>query len=469
MAFISQEKNDTYYISSWKHTKSIPNELTNCSTQEFELILALSSEALKSLREKTCSIQFQEILNKKILELNSQKQNELEKLQNEFIQQKNYEHSILQRKIQELQTNLEQSNQVQESLKSQKQKEFNLFKIDIEHQNTSQKLVLNNQIKELQTNLEQSIKSYQALNQNFINLQSSTQKTFETYLYSSLESQKQTIEEQHNKVELIYKKQIDSLQTSLNEYTKKAVTNNVSSNKGKSGEQSFDSLVESFTTWKIEDTSKIPQSCDRFGEIRGCKTLFEIKNYSYTVPKKEIEKFKRDLESHIECPLGIFISLNTMIVGAPQDFFYTEFTSSNQLLIYIQQFNNYDSATIFSLLNGLIDIALLLYSKSTLLQEDSGLQYKVDGLKSIIQDELLCISKIITESQTTSRCLIDIIQKQNSSLKHNLEKIQFTFKKIFQTLFDDSIIIETSHDEMKPPRKRKQVKNKENTVNTVIS
>jgi hypothetical protein len=466
MAFISQEKNDTYYISSWKHTKSIPNELINCSTQEFELILALSSEALKSLREKTCSIQFQEILNKKLLELNSQKQKEFENLQNEFIQQKNYEQTILQRKIQELQTNLDNSNQLQESLKSQKQKEFNLLKTDIERQNSSKEIILQNQIKELQTNLEQSIKSYQALNQNFMNLQTSTQKTFETYLYSSLESQKQTIEEQHNKIDFLYKKQIDSLQTSLNEYTKKAITNNVSSNKGKSGEQSFDSLVESFTTWKIEDTSKTPQSCDRFGEIRGCKTLFEIKNYSYNIPRKEIDKFKRDLECHIECPLGIFISLNTSIVGAPQDFFYTEFTSSNQLLIYIQQFNNYDSATLFSVLNSLIDISLLLYSKSTMLQEDSGLQYKVDGLKSIVQEELLCISKLITESQTNSRLLVEIVQKQNSSLKHNLEKIQFTFKKVFQTLFDDSIMIETSHDEMKPPRKRKQVKNKE-TTNTI--
>lgn len=422
MALLSQTKDNNIYISSWQHSKPIPNELSSCSIEEFELILALSSEALKSLRQSTSSIQFQEILNKKISDLNSQKQKEFESLQKEFERQKNSEQLILQRKTQEL-----------------------------------------------QTNLEQSVKSYQALNQNFMNLQNSTQQNFSSYLQSSLEGQKRSMDEQFSKVESIYKTQIQTLQDSLNEYTKKAITNNVSSNKGKSGEQSFDSLVETFTTWKIEDTSKTPQSCDRFGEIRGCKTLFEIKNYSYNIPRKEVDKFKRDLEVHSDCPLGIFISLNTMIIGAPQDFFYTEFTSSNQLLIYIQQFNSYDSETLFSILNSLIEIALLLHKKSSIL-EDSSLQNKVDSLKSIIQNEIVNISKIITELQTQNKLVIETIQKQNSSIKHNLEKLQFTFRTIFQTLFEDSMLIETSsHDEMKPPRKRRASKKKNDTNAIVIN
>jgi len=469
MALLSQNKENNSYYSTWQHTNPIPDELTTCSTEEFELILALSSEALKSLREKTCSIQFQEILNKKILELNFQKQKEFEKLQFEFETKKNSEQNILQKKIQELQTNLEQSIQFQESLKSQKQKEFEKLQFDLEYKKNSEQNILQRKIQELQTNLEQSIQSYQALNQNFMNLQSSTQQNFGTYLQTSLANQKKSMDEQFFKIETIYKQQINSLQESLNEYTKKTISNSVSSNKGKSGEQNFDSLVETFTTWKIEDTSKIPQSCDRFGDIRGCKTLFETKNYSYNIPKKEVDKFKRDLEVHTECPLGIFVSLNTMIVGAPQEFFYTEFTSSNQLLIYIQKFNSYDSETVFSVLNSLIEIALLLHTKSNILNDDSGLQYKVDSLKSVIQEEIVCISKLITDSQTNSRCLIDLIQKQNSSLKHNLEKIQFTFKKIFQTLFEDSILIETSHDELKPSRKRRQVKKKEPTDNAIVS
>lgn len=429
MALLSQTKDNNTYISTWQHTKPIPSELSSCSIEEFELILTLSSEALKSLRQNTSSIQFQEILNKKIQELNFQKQKEFNSLQNEFERQKNSEQTNLQRKIQEL-----------------------------------------------QTSLEQSIQSYQILNKNFLNLQSSSQQNFEKYLQSSLESQKTSIEFQHSKIETMYRTQIQTLQESLNEYTKKALINNVSSNKGKVGEQNFDTLVESFTTWKIEDTSKMPQSCDRFGEIRGCKTLFEIKNYSYTIPRKEVEKFKRDLEVHKDCPLGIFISLNTMIVGAPQDFFYTEFTSSNQLLLYVQQFNNYDPNTLFSVLNSLIEVALLLHSKSNVNEEDLGLQQKINSIKPILQNEILNISKIITELQTNSKFIIETIQKQNSSIKHHLEKLQFTFKTVFQTLFEksdvsnncfrteDIILDNTSQDEIKPPRKRRASKKKEENV-----
>jgi hypothetical protein len=421
MALLSQTKDNNTYISTWQHNKPLSNELISCSIEEFELILALSSEALKSLRQSTSSIQFQEILNKKISDLNSQKQKEFDILQKEFERQKNSEQTILQRKIQEL-----------------------------------------------QTNLDQSVQSYQALNQNFMNLQNSTQENFSSYLQSSLNTQKKSMDEQFSKVECIYKQQINSLQESLNEYTKKAIANNVSSNKGKIGEQSFDSMVETFTTWKIKDTSKTPQSCDRFGEIRGCKTLFEIKNYSYNIPRKEIDKFKRDLEVHSDCPLGVFVSLNTMIVGAPQDFFYTEFSSSNQLLIYIQQFNSYDSETLFSVLNSLIEIAMLLHKKSNIL-EDSTLQNKVDSIKLIIQNEIINISKMITELQTQNKLVIETIQKQNSSIKHNLEKINFTFKSIFQTLFEDSMLIETSsQDEIKPPRKRRASKKKESMENDIV-
>jgi DNA anti-recombination protein RmuC len=177
MALLNQVKDNNAYISTWQHNKPIPNELSSCSIEEFELILALSSEALKSLRQSTCSIQFQEILNKKVSELNFQKQSELEKLQFEFERKKNSEQTILQRRVQEL-----------------------------------------------QTNLEQSIQSYQALNQNFMNLQNSTQNNFEKYLQSSLESQKTSIDQNHNKIESIYKQQIETLQNSLNEYTKKAIS-----------------------------------------------------------------------------------------------------------------------------------------------------------------------------------------------------------------------------------------------------
>jgi hypothetical protein len=413
MAFASQTYNNEYYISSWKHTKPISQLLQSCSITEFETILELAAESLKSLRESSSSIQFQEILNKKLLEFEKQKTLELKNLQSQI----------------------------------EKQKQLELTK-------------LQNQIKDLQIQLEQSNKSYQALNQNFYNLQSSSQENFTKSLHNAVSH----VETQHSKVENLYKEQIINLHKQLEEYTKNTLINSVSSNKGKTGEQNFDSLVESFTTWELKDTAKTPHSCDRFGEIRGCKTLFEIKNYSHNVPKKEVDKFKRDLEVHKDCQLGIFISLNTNIVGAPQEFFYTEFTNSNQLLLYVQQFNNHDVESLMTILNSLVDVALLLYNKSSILEKDDTIQNKVDSIKPILQMELTNIASIIKEHNSNTKFVLETVQKHHSSLKHHLEKLQFTFKTLLQTFFEDMMIIDTSSDEIKPVKKRNRRKSQNNQV-----
>jgi hypothetical protein len=413
MAFTSQTFNNEYYISSWKHTKPISQLLQSCSITEFETILELAAESLKSLRESSSSIQFQEIINNKLLEFEKQKSFELKNLQSQI----------------------------------EKQKQLELTK-------------LQSQIKDLQIQLEQSNKSYQALNQNFYNLQSSSQENFTKSLHNAVSH----VEMQHSKVENIYKEQITNLHKQLEEYTKSRIINSVSSNKGKTGEQNFDSFVESFTTWELKDTAKTSHSCDRFAEIRGCKTLFEIKNYSHNVPKKEVDKFKRDLEVHKDCQLGIFVSLNANIVGAPQEFFYTEFTNSNQLLLYVQQFNNHDVESLMTVLNSLIDVALLLYKKSTILEKDETIQNKVDSIKPILQMELTNIASIIKEHNNNTKFVLETVQKHHSSLKHHLEKLQFTFKSILQTFFEDMMIIETSSDEIKPVKKRNRRKSQNNQV-----
>lgn len=413
MAFINEQKDTNYYISSWRHTSQVSEILKSCSVEEFETILKLSYESLKSLRESSSSLQFQEILNKKLVEKEKQKQHEIEQLYSQLESKRNIETTRLQ-----------------------------------------------NQIKELQSHLEQANVSYQSLNKNFHQVQNDSHTLFN----KSLEHAVTHVQNQHSKVEHMYKEQIHNLQKQLEEYSKTTITNSVSSNKGKSGEQNFDALVESFTTWDLKDTAKTPQSCDRFGEIRGCKTLFEIKNYSHNVPKKEVDKFKRDLEVHKDCPLGIFISLNTNIIGAPQDFFYTEFTNSNQLLLYIQQFNNHDVESILTILNSLVDVALLLYNKSSVSEKDDSVQNKIDSIKPILQMEINNIAYIIKENNTNTKFILETIQKHHSSLKHHLEKVQFTFTTLLQRLFDDMMIVETSNDELKPVKKRQKRKSLNNQI-----
>ena len=433
MALLKQTKENDYYISTWKHNKPIPTILETCTIHEFETILELSSEALKSLRESATTLEFQSIIHSKEQQAEKKRLSELEQLKQQY--EKTY--------------GIEQS-------KFQKQ------------------------LKDLQIQLEQSTLSYQALNQNYLNLQNSSQETFNKSLNSAigtLESQHTkaiiSIESKHTRIEEIYKSQIQNLQQSLDQYTNQAITQNVSSNKGKSGEQSFDVLVEQFTTWTLENTSKTPQSCDRFGVIKGCKTLFEIKNYSSNVPKKEIDKFKRDMEVHSECPLGVFLSLTSSIVGAPQDFFYTEFSPSNQLLIYIQQFDSHYPSSILTIIDSLIDLAKLFHSKCSNSEETSNIQSKVDSIKPIFDIQIKSIANIIKDLTNNTKFIIDSLQKNNTSIKTQLDSLNLSITNMFQTLFKEHsnsmILIDSSSEGAAPPPKKKQTKRKNDVSQTILN
>ena len=418
MALINHYKDNDTYISTWRHRSPLPSMLEGCSIEDFETILQLSSSALKSLHEQTSSLQFQYILNKKISEITEKNNSEIVRAKKEYetkVQQLNNTHSNSEFAIQQ-----KSSNEIQ---------------------------ILKSKVSELQISLEQSIKSYQILNQNFVSLQTTSNQSLEKNLSTILEKQKCVYQEQLIMQEKIYKEQIHGLKASLDNLTQNTIQQNNSSIKGKMGESSFDTLVQQYTTWDIEDTSKIPQSCDRLGKIRGCKTLFEIKNYGYNIPKKEVDKFKRDLEVHKDSPLGIFISLNTNIVGGQQEFLYTEFTNSNQLLIYIQQFNNQDPSTIFSILDAFVDIALLFYNKTSNNIEDVSVQNKIDSIKPILQNELTNLFTIMNELTNNKKFLTETITKHYNSIKHHIDRVRFSFESIFKTFFEENTLNTMTIDE----------------------
>ena len=417
MSFIEQHNNEDSYISSWKHKNPIPIPLQSCSIEEFELILRLASESLISLRSSATSVQIQDIINKQL-------------------------------NIVSIETNEIQNKHAREIQSLKETQAYNLDAVKTQYTHT---------ITELEQSKSSAQTAYQLLQQNFLQLQTSMNTNLEKSVSCSFDKQNQFYNAQVQMLEKVYKTQIESLQRSLEQYQHQTVKDQNSSLKGKQGETNFDNMVQSFTTWELSDTSKTPDSCDRLATIRECKTLFEIKNYSYSIPKKEIDKFKRDLELHKDCPFGIFISLNTAIVGGKQEFIYAELNSNNQLLIYIQKFLQHDAETVFSVLNTFVDIAKELYNKSKNFATDASLQAKIDALKPILTHEIANIAKILNELTVHKNFLIDSITKQHSSMKHHIEKIKFTFDSMFHLLFLENIVDDTSAEDTKKKKRKKKV------------
>lgn len=426
MAFISENYDSNKYVSIWNHDKPIPEILRSCTIKEFNTIIQLVADTVVKMRETTNSLQFQDILNRKILEIQNSMQTEYEaKLSN---------------------------------IQSETIRKFNL---EIERLQKS-KL-------DLQVSLDQSLKSYQSLNMNFENLQISSVNQFDKTLNNMLQKQKESYESQIQMLDKVYKEQISNLQTSLEQYNKQSFKEQNSSLKGKVGETSFDALVEQYTSWTIENTAGSAQHCDRFGIIHGCKTLFEIKNYSNNVPKKEIDKFKRDMEVHKDCPIGVFISLNTNIIGAPQEFFYSEITNSNQTLIYIQKFMQNEPISLFPVVDSIIKLGSTLYNKSTTnCVEDNDVQLKIDSIKPILINEIKSIGSVLNELNNNKKLIIEKVNEHHNSIKTHVDRMKYTFEKIFSILFNDKDAIQEDILMSPPPEAKKQKSNKKSISSSAL-
>lgn len=111
-----------------------------------------------------------------------------------------------------------------------------------------------------------------------------------------------------NNIKDILEKQPEKFQSILELHSMKGNQNGKATYIGQEGEEeAFNILNEHFEN--VRDMHDKPHSGDYFVDDR---VLVEVKNYSNNVPKREVEKFKRDLESTGKQG-GVFWSLNTPI------------------------------------------------------------------------------------------------------------------------------------------------------------
>jgi len=91
---------------------------------------------------------------------------------------------------------------------------------------------------------------------------------------------------------------------------------NVSSKKGQEGENwVFNELVRQFKSSQVEDCHAKGHKGDFTVSQGDMKGMFESKNYTRNVPKREIKKFRSDIENNADLRYGIMLSLKSGIVN----------------------------------------------------------------------------------------------------------------------------------------------------------
>ena len=178
--------------------------------------------------------------------------------------------------------------------------------------------------REIKETIRQEIKQeheqrYQEINSELLNLKLRWSELSDKRLERQNENHKQILF-QKDEMERKITEQREIYEKKLDEYREKLeITNNVtdiSTKKGQEGENwVYNELVRQFKSAEVEDCHNKGHKGDftiTEGEMKG---MFESKNYGRNVPKREIIKFKKDIEGNADLRYGILLSLKSGIVN----------------------------------------------------------------------------------------------------------------------------------------------------------
>lgn len=405
-----------YQQSSWLHSSPIPDSLKTISVDTFEKILSIAAQTISDFQQTDLQEKIQVVLAQQEVQSDKKIKALLSKKEEEFITlQRNTE--IL---FQKLRGELDVANHVSDSLQAK------LKSIESDSQKKLQ-LEMKHLREEKETQYEREIARIQSQNKEFTTL---LQESLDKQYAERLKAEHELLAKSWAKLE----EEKSSLQSQVNR---------ASSTLGQEGENWFDELVVSKTTWgSLLNTSKQAHATDRSGKIGKCPVLFEIKNYSSTVPTKEVDKFMRDMEENSNYPFGVFVSRNTNITGMKQ-FLRVEWTKKGQLLLYIANMANHGIEDILSYIEACAICAIQIYTLYNELQntkEESHavheLQVRLDTAKLYVERDIKRIAELLQQMRHDEKFLTDTIKKQYTTYKIQLDESKQSLQDLLRVLLN---------------------------------
>jgi hypothetical protein len=223
-----------------------------------------------------------------------------------------------------------------------------------------------------------------------------------------------------------------------------------SSKKGQISEQLIYKIIEDkYPNYSYDVKRHIAHHAD--GELSspsGLVSLVEIKNYTNTVNKDEIDKFKFDLE-YTNNQFGIFISLQTGISGKSNIDYETYQDSNNKTyhIIYISKMMEEALK---------LDCGILLLESLYKMNKKDNIDLKIDQIKNIIYqnfNELEVLLNKTSNLRNEYENLEKVIKTNFDIFYNHLRNYEIEVKqnmqKIWLNLFNDLKDIEKNYIDMK--------------------
>ena len=433
MGLLTEIQDGDYLITTFKHYKSVKESLKNITPEEFDLVLQIAAEALKDLRNSVNSLQYKEMLENELKKHTSIFVSEKLKIQEEtnlLVNTHKYEVEALnatnKRKLSELEAKLrklESELSVSDFTISKMKEQFDSVK---ENSEAVLKLSVDEIVKQKQTQYDKELERIQRAHK---------------LTCEGLENQAR---ERVHQCDLQHKEAIEKMRELYQEQERKIrkelEKTFVSSERGKQGEQEFEDLARQYVNWPpMVNMSKNSHGTDRRCKIRSCNTLFEIKNYTDDVPSKEVVKFERDMEENQDCPMGVFISMNTNIVGKKSGkFITTAWTPKSQLLVYVNSFYTHSPDDVLSFIDICADLAWTIFKSANDAPDESDsaiqLEGRINQAKVFVEKEIKRMADLLRTISHNKTFIMDTITKQSAEYTYNIQQSKQALQGMLEIL-----------------------------------
>ena len=429
-AFVSESRDGELFLTSFRHNESLYECVKGLTIDQFEMAIPLAVSAMTQLNKSVNTLEWKEMINtevkKKTDEFEIQKAALEEKMSLALLKKENETKSIVESLEQSIKLTLQKKDRETKTLiDSLKDSEESVLRdnVRLREQYDSMKARIEDATR---FSLEQQEK------QHGVELQR---------IRETLEAQaRERVEDSHRE----HKENIELLRKLYEEQAakdRKELEKNLgSSTKGAKGEKECADLIALYTDWaKVQDVSKSSHSTDMRCRIRNCSTLFEIKKYSEDIPSKEVVKFERDMEENQDCPLGVFISMHTNIVGKKSGNFITcSWSAKSQLLIFVNSFYEHSPQDILEFVDMCADFAWRIFKAARDIPEESEIitqiQGRIEQAKIFIEKDIKRLSDLVVKMNHNKKFLIDSITKQNADCVGDIQQSKGSLQNLLEVL-----------------------------------
>ena len=469
-AFISRNTvGDHSILSFYINTAyELPTHILSCGVEKFQEVLTYASKLIEleeSLKDEyTRNTIFAEYLK----DIKQKHTEELITVEKQTVSDMNSGLKPLLDTI----TDMEKKNsRAISELKDEYENKINEIK-KISNRNESEKVEkyqietrqLTKRLSELEAQLQIASKSESAIRDNCKENYEKIISTIEEKNREILSIKEKAISDREEKV----KKQEQDLQVKVQRQASSVL-------KGNDGEKYFKNIAKEKMNWDLIKTPTF--SCDSSATINSLLTLFEIKNYSNSIPQGEVTKFLRDMKLHPEALFGVFVSLNTPIYGKnPNTPITIEWINGSQCVLYIQSCSDLDLDYVFSIIDQMNRITnvfnKLLPSDETESQENA-LRSRIEQAKTYLDRAIQRGTKLVKKLMADKKQQIETIETMStfnvSELKsQNVElttSIQILLSEYIEEPLTDELpsVLTEQQDNITitmPPPKAKKVSKK---------